>query len=401
MATIKRLDHNVYEIRYEAGRDAAGRRQRKSVTLHGPRSAAVNKAKLLEARRMANRTGHTFGDALATWTVTGGRRQTDSRSTEEVERRAKLYFHQPVGEGFKALGEMHPEDITVKVLEQFYARVRALGRSEGFIRHLHWDISGTLRMLVRHGELDANVAERVELPPLRRREVEPPDIEDLALLLRTADELAADSFPMTELALAMRLAIATGARLGELCALTWGDLFLDSDPPFVRVNKSVTEVANDVRVKGIKTAKGGRMVPVPESLSVTLRAHLQAVTARIGTSVGSDCYVLLSPRSATYEPIPPSALKGRFARLKEKAGVGCRFHDLRHYAVSVWLAHGLTLHEAASLAGHARASTTSDIYGHLLKPVTSKAAKAIEATGIELRSEAGRGRTAPGGAGAG
>lgn len=375
MATIRRLTKNVYEIRYEAGLDASGNRTRKSLTVHGTRDAAVNKAKLLEARRMANRTGHTFADALATWTV-GGKRSKDSRSTEEVERRGRLYI-------VPALGAMHPEDITVKVLERFYADVRSKGRSEGFIRHLHWDISGTLRMLVRWGELDENVAEKVELRPLERKEVEPPGVEELALLLKTAD--SQESFAARELALCMRLAIATGARLGELCALQWADLFLDAEQPFVRFNKSVTEVAHDVRVKGVKTNKGGRMVPVPDALADSLAHHRYAVGAWLKQEPPSGPqWVLVSPRAPLEEPMPPGVVKGRFTRLKRDCGASCRFHDLRHYAVSVWLANGLTLHEAAALAGHAKTSTTSDIYGHLLKPVTSKAARAIEATGVQL-----------------
>lgn len=391
MATIRRVTKNVYEVRYESGQDASGNRTRKSVTVHGSREVAVNKAKLLEARRMANRSGHTFADALATWAA-GGKREQDSRSTEEVERRARLYI-------MPALGAMQPEAITVRVLEQFYADVRAKGLSEGFIRHLHWDISGTLRMLVRWGELNENVADKVERPPLQRKEVVPPSVEDLSLLLQTADDLAAESFAIRELALAMRLAIATGARMGELCALTWGDLFLDAEVPFIRINKAVTEVAHDVRVKGIKTAKGGRMVPVPESVGDTLAAHRAVVEAKVQRALAPADWLFVSPRAGLDEPIAPCAIKARFARVKRLSGVTCRFHDLRHYVVSVWLANGLTIHEAAALAGHARTSTTSDIYGHLLKPVTSKAARAIEATGLELSSGAGRGRPGPGEAG--
>ena len=41
-------------------------------------------------------------------------------------------------------------------------------------------------------------------------------------------------------------------------------------------------------------------------------------------------------------------------------------HDLRHTAVSLWIAAGANPKEIATWAGHSSVSTILDIYGHLL-----------------------------------
>jgi integrase len=43
-----------------------------------------------------------------------------------------------------------------------------------------------------------------------------------------------------------------------------------------------------------------------------------------------------------------------------------RFHDLRHTAVATMLSRGILIFIVSKYIGHARASITSDIYGHLL-----------------------------------
>lgn len=43
-------------------------------------------------------------------------------------------------------------------------------------------------------------------------------------------------------------------------------------------------------------------------------------------------------------------------------------HDLRHRRVSLWTAHGIDAITIKTWAGHARAATSIDVYGHLIVP---------------------------------
>jgi len=62
-----------------------------------------------------------------------------------------------------------------------------------------------------------------------------------------------------------------------------------------------------------------------------------------------------------------------------------RHHDLRHTAVSLWIAAGANPVEIKTRAGHASVSTVLDRYGHLLPGETDKVTEALE----EMANQAG------------
>ena len=84
-----------------------------------------------------------------------------------------------------------------------------------------------------------------------------------------------------------------------------------------------------------------------------------------------------------------SGVQKSFKRLLALAGVpNIRFHDLRHTAASLLLATGMPILEVSRQLGHSRASTTLDIYGHLIPGLNSDAVekldKFLSQTGAEL-----------------
>jgi len=65
-------------------------------------------------------------------------------------------------------------------------------------------------------------------------------------------------------------------------------------------------------------------------------------------------------------PDDPGNLRKDFLRTLERAGLPMiRFHDLRHTAASIMLNRGVPAIVVSKRLGHAKPSTTLDIYGHL------------------------------------
>ena len=63
----------------------------------------------------------------------------------------------------------------------------------------------------------------------------------------------------------------------------------------------------------------------------------------------------------------------------EKAGLPeIRFHDLRHTAASLMLNNGIPVIVVSRRLGHAKPSTTLDIYGHLYYEMQEEAAKVMD-----------------------
>ena len=56
-----------------------------------------------------------------------------------------------------------------------------------------------------------------------------------------------------------------------------------------------------------------------------------------------------------------------------------RFHDLRHSAASLLIAEGVELVEVSMLLGHSELRVTADLYSHLQKQTSARAARRMNA----------------------
>ena len=70
----------------------------------------------------------------------------------------------------------------------------------------------------------------------------------------------------------------------------------------------------------------------------------------------------------TGRPLNPRMVTRVFRRYAERAGLPCtiRLHDLRHTAITNAISQGEDILLIAAFAGHAKTSTTVDVYGHLM-----------------------------------
>ena len=101
-------------------------------------------------------------------------------------------------------------------------------------------------------------------PRIPRSNISPPEPEDVRTLLK----LAADDDPA--LAVFLHLAVATGARRGELCALRWSDVDLDAGT--LLIAKALVHGAVGVIERDTKT-HASRQIALDGDLVEVLRDH--------------------------------------------------------------------------------------------------------------------------------
>ena len=78
-------------------------------------------------------------------------------------------------------------------------------------------------------------------------------------------------------------------------------------------------------------------------------------------------------------PITRYNLRRSFRRLLKESGVPkIRFHDLRHTAASLMLNNGIPILIVSRRLGHAKASITLDVYGHLMPSKQEEAAELMD-----------------------
>lgn len=143
------------------------------------------------------------------------------------------------------------------------------------------------------------------------------------------------------------LAIYTGARRGELCALTWDDI--DIEKCTVSINKSINEHL-DIEVP--KTTNAYRVNVIPKDVM----AKLLPFKDRKCNKVFHTC---------TGEYIKPSNIARAFRNiLKFSALPHICLHELRHTHATLALRAGVPITDISKQLGHASISTTLDFYSH-------------------------------------
>ena len=86
----------------------------------------------------------------------------------------------------------------------------------------------------------------------------------------------------------------------------------------------------------------------------------------------------------------PTTEPNRFWRLaKAKAGVSCRFHDLRHTSVALAIAAGAHPKAIQVRMGHSSITVTLDRYGHLFPELDEAIADAFDQRWVAARTAAG------------
>lgn len=152
-------------------------------------------------------------------------------------------------------------------------------------------------------------------------------------------------------------ALLTGARLGEIQALTWKDI--DVGNCLITINKSW-----DANLKKFKPAK-------TESSNRTVKAPTQLINILLELNHGQKMIF-----ENQYQTIPTSnavnkTLRECLSRLNIKRK-NFHFHSLRHSHVAFLLSQGIDLYVISQRLGHSDMTTTAKIYAYLIDEYKQK-----------------------------
>jgi integrase len=163
-------------------------------------------------------------------------------------------------------------------------------------------------------------------------------------------------------ALGILLCFYTGLRLGELCALKWGDL--DFEAGTMSIQRTVSRIETfrqDVKktvlfVGTPKSQKSIRKIPLPDFI-VQKSAQFKKFAAEENDYVLSGTDVPFDPR--TYQKLFKRILKA--AKVKDR-----KFHAIRHTFATRSLELGVDIKTLSEILGHSNSSITLNIYAHSL-----------------------------------
>jgi integrase len=239
------------------------------------------------------------------------------------------------------------------------------------VGHAHRVLHRGLERALRLEMIPRNVARAVPPPKVQANEVEILSPEQITEVL---EGLADHSLHPI-----VALALGTGMRRGEICALAWGAI--DLDTAVVRVERSLEETAEGLRFKPPKTRHGRRAISLPANVVEILREHrrrqaeLRLLLGRGRTGAGDLVFTL-----PDCSPYPPDKLSRDWLRIVVSRKLPrVMFHALRNSHVSALIAAGLDIVTVSQRIGHASPEVTLKVYAHRFVARDSAAAQAIDA----------------------
>lgn len=252
-------------------------------------------------------------------------------------------------------------------------------------------LSSMFSMAVRWELMPTNPCSKVVKPKVKHDEVIILDEEDSKLLMKRIEKA-----PIKYRCI-VQAAIMTGLRLGELVALKWHDI--DFENKTLRVDRAKSYVpGKGCFDKEPKTRTSRRSIAVPQKLLDTfllLKSEQDRQKEKLKEKWHETEYLF-----TTFDGLPMGhntptrwfkdfldALRADQRQEQTAAGIpqsghkvfpNMRFHDLRHLHASLLMGKGVDIQTISRRMGHARASTTANIYGHPLMANDRKAAEILE-----------------------
>ena len=153
------------------------------------------------------------------------------------------------------------------------------------------------------------------------------------------------------------ISLYTGIRLGELLALTWGDIDFDKKLMFIKKTSYSAKIEGKyvIVVDKPKTKKSNRIIPLPEKIINLLLIHRNNSTGDFIISTRNNKMVEVRSYQRT------------FASILAKCSIKhYNYHCLRHTFATRALELGMDIKTLSEILGHTNVSITLNRYAHSL-----------------------------------
>ena len=245
------------------------------------------------------------------------------------------------------LGDIPLSELTSEMVGEFLEERRRFGNhrpgnpglGEETMRHIHRLLQQCLDQAIRDGLLTENPAKAFRYcksTTVKANIMTPLEMEDY---LDAAERLG--YLPL------FMLALTTGLRQGELIALKWSDLDIESRTLTIAEKRAVerrelVEYGNQTRT----------ITLIPEVVDLLITEHIKHPNSPL---------VFMHP--ATQRPYSPQMVRRMHNEIIKEAGLDhIRFTDLRHTCAVLSLRNGMEAKELAQMLGHYRPSITRQNY---------------------------------------
>lgn len=247
------------------------------------------------------------------------------------------------------------------------------------IRNIHGVLTKALNTAVDVGYLKTNPADRVTLPRVEKKEINPLNDSQVAAFFKAAEN--------DEYCYLLRLIPFTGLREAEAMGLTWD--CVDFDAGTLKINKQLVKrpnAAGGFTLAETKNSKIRVIKPAPTVMQLLKARQKQQIVQRMqagelwtGWQTEKERKTALVFTTLTGGNLSPQTVYNHCKKVLENIGARDRcVHDLRHTFAVLSLQNGDDVKTVQGNLGHATAAFTLDVYGHVSERMKDDSAARME-----------------------
>jgi integrase len=248
---IRRRGERSWELKFDVGADATGRRKIRYVSFKGTKKQAEQK---LVALLAAEQNGQgidpsrvTTADFLERWQRDWASVNLSPKTLERYAELIRKHIAPHVGRvPIQKLRPVNLSELYAKLLRESSLAPRTVG-------HVHRVLHRALGHALQWSVISSNPGSVVKPPKVESAEIEILKPADVQAVLSKLKGRSIYALVVT--------ALGTGMRRGELLALRWQDV--DLDRALARVERSLEQTKAGLRFKAPKTKHGRRCIALP------------------------------------------------------------------------------------------------------------------------------------------
>jgi integrase/DNA-binding transcriptional regulator YhcF (GntR family) len=223
--------------------------------------------------------------------------------------------------------------------------------SASSVRQIHAILTSACKRAVRWKWIGASPMSDVDPPAATAPNPRPPSAEQAA-------SISAEAWKDPDWGMLVWLALMTGLRRGELCALTWDAL--DFENGLLSIRRSIAQVGSRTWEKDTKTHQQRRIALDAQTLQLLqlYRERRLRVAVEMGVTLPEEARIFSRDPDGRRWLLPDSVSQ-RYAKMCRRLGWDMNLHQLRHYSATELVAAGVDLRTIAGRLGHSGGGVTT------------------------------------------
>lgn len=354
--SIYQLSNGKWRASISLGTTADGKRLRRSITATSRADAAQFLRDLQsQADKKIIRTAITLMEFLDTWLLHVA--ATQAEGTHDSYSRACEKHIIPL------IGRTKLTDVRPATVRGLIAELNRNNVGSRTIENAYTVLSVALSMAASEGTISENPCSKVAKPKHNSEEIFPFTLADSLEILKATEASRLHGLFV--------LAFSTGMRSAEIFGLEWQDIEFENSS--LKVERQATDISGRVVVKTPKSEAGRRRIELTDKTLAALKDR-----RKLSVKEGHAASPLVFPGQRGAYLRRGTFRTRTWGPLLEKLKIDYRgFHHVRHTYATLALSSGVPLPTVSQILGHAKPSTTLDIYSHVLPSHQSVATDAV------------------------